>query len=64
MELGCVFLRCILGTVESFVVPSLIAIVGALFTGGLIGVIYWFIFGVRGNYMYFAKMVEHRDIAI
>jgi hypothetical protein len=45
-------------------VPSLIAIVGALFTGGIVGVIYWFIFGVRGNYMYFAKMVEHRDVAI
>jgi hypothetical protein len=42
-------------------VPALIAFVGALFTYGIFGVIYWFIFGVRGNYMYYRKIMRNLD---
>ncbi|MHB8753496.1 MAG: DUF2628 domain-containing protein [Candidatus Acidiferrales bacterium] len=37
-------------------VPALICVIGSIFTGGIIGVIYWFIFGARGNYMYYRKI--------
>jgi len=40
-------------------VPALIAFVGAIFTYGLVGVIYWFIFGARGNYMYYRKVTRN-----
>ena len=44
-------------------VPALIAFVGAMFTGGVIGVIYWFIFGARGNYMYYRKVTRNENPA-
>jgi zinc-ribbon domain/Protein of unknown function (DUF2628) len=44
-------------------VPALIAFVGALFTGGIVGVIYWFIFGARGNYMYYRKVTRNANPA-
>jgi hypothetical protein len=40
---------------------GLVAIVGSLFTAGIVGVIYWFIFGARGNYMYYKKIVKRRE---
>jgi len=39
-------------------VPALICFVGSIFTGGIAGVIYWFIFGARGNYMYYRKVTR------
>lgn len=45
-------------------VPALIAFVGAIFTDGLVGVIYWFIFAARGNYMYYCKELKNKDIPI
>ena len=44
--------------------PALICFIGSLLTGGILGIIYWFIFGARGNYMYFCKVVRQRDLAI
>ena len=38
--------------------PALIAVIGALFTAGIVGVVYWFIFGIRGNLMYYKKVVK------
>jgi hypothetical protein len=42
--------------------PALIAFGGAFFTGGVVGVIYWLVFGARGNYMYYSKIVKQKDI--
>lgn len=39
-------------------VPALICFVGSIFTGGIVGVIYWFIFGARGNYMHYRKITR------
>jgi hypothetical protein len=44
-------------------VPALIAFIGAIFTGGIVGVIYWFIFGARGNYMYYRKVTRNLNPA-
>jgi hypothetical protein len=44
-------------------VPALIAFVGSIFTGGLVGLIYWFIFGARGNYMYYRKVTRNLNPA-
>jgi hypothetical protein len=40
---------------------GLISIVGSFFTYGLVGIIYWFIFGVRGNYMYYSTIIKHQE---
>ena len=40
-------------------VPALIAFVGAIFTGGIVGLIYGFIFAARGNYMYYRKVTRN-----
>jgi len=44
--------------------PTLICFVGAIFTGGIVGVGYWFVFGARGNYMYYCKEIKHRDLPV
>lgn len=44
--------------------PALICIIGSIFTYGIIGVAYWFIFGIRGNYMYYNKVVKKKNIPI
>lgn len=43
--------------------PALICFVGSIFTYGVVGIVYWFIFGARGNYMYYCKLARRRDIA-
>ncbi len=40
---------------------GLVSIVGACLTGGVVAVIYWFIFGARGNYMYYRKVVKRQE---
>lgn len=44
--------------------PALICFVGAILTGGIVGVAYWFVFGARGNYMYYCKETKHRNIPV
>jgi hypothetical protein len=44
--------------------PTLICFIGAIFTGGIVGVAYWFVFGARGNYMYYCKEIKDRDIPV
>ena len=44
-------------------VPVLIAFIGSIFTGGIVGLIYWFIFGARGNYMYYRKVTRNLNPA-
>lgn len=44
-------------------VPALIAFVGSIFTGGIVGLIYWFILGARGNYMYYRKITRNLNPA-
>src|ERR1700722_20190446 len=40
---------------------GLVSIVGSFFTFGIVGMIYWFIFGARGNYMYYSTVVKRRE---
>lgn len=44
--------------------PTLICFIGAIFTGGIVGVAYWFVFGARGNYMYYCKEIKNRDLPV
>lgn len=44
--------------------PAVVCFVVSIFTGGVGGVVYWFIFAARGNYMYYCKAVKGKDIAI
>jgi RNA polymerase subunit RPABC4/transcription elongation factor Spt4 len=44
--------------------PTLICFIGAIFTGGIVGVAFWFVFGARGNYMYYCKEIKHRDLPV
>ncbi len=41
-----------------------ICFVAALFTWGIGGIAYWFIFGARGNYMYYAAHAKSKQIPI
>jgi hypothetical protein len=52
------------GLTKGLWLPSLICFVGAIFTGGFVGVVYWFVFGARGNYLYYCKEIKHRDLAV
>jgi hypothetical protein len=40
---------------------GLASIVGSFFTIELVGIVYWFIFGARGNYMYYSKVVKRQE---
>lgn len=40
---------------------GLVFFIGSLFTAGIVGIIYWFIFGARGNYMYYRKVVKRQE---
>jgi hypothetical protein len=42
-------------------VPALVAFVGSIFTGGIVGLIYWVIFAARGNYMYYRKIARNEN---
>ena len=42
----------------------LIALLGGLFTHGLVTIAYWFVFAARGNYMYYMVHVKRRQIPI
>jgi Double zinc ribbon len=44
--------------------PTLICFVAGFFTGGIVVVGYWFVFGARGNYIYYCKEVKHRDLPV
>ena len=41
-----------------------ICCVAAIFTWGIGGVVYWFIFGARGNYMYYAAHAKSKQVPI
>jgi len=45
-------------------VAPLIDIVGASATLGVVGVIYWFIFAIRGNYMYYSYIAKNKQLPI
>lgn len=57
------FLGAIWALTKGLWVPALICFVGAIFTGGVVGVIYWFIFGARGNYMFYRKVTRNLNPA-
>lgn len=42
----------------------IISIVASLFTGGIAAVVYWFIYGARGNYMYYCSNAKNKQIPI
>lgn len=46
------------GLAHELWLPALIAIVLGIFTGGIAAVVYWIIFGARGNLMYYKKVVK------
>lgn len=41
---------------------ALISIIGALLTNGVLGVVYWFVFGFRGTYIYYCAHVKRKQI--
>ena len=41
---------------------AIISILGAILTDGILGVVYWFIFGFRGTYIYYSAHVKHKQI--
>jgi hypothetical protein len=41
-----------------------ICIVASIFTYSIAGIIYWFIFGARGNYMYYCAYVKKKQLPI
>jgi hypothetical protein len=41
---------------------AIIALVVALLTGGVGGVVYWFVFGMRGNYIYYTLHVKKKQL--
>lgn len=41
-----------------------ICIVAAILTWGIAGIAYWFIFGARGNYMYYSAHARQKQVAI
>lgn len=43
---------------------SVICFVACIVTGGLAGIIFWVIFGVRGNYMYYNAYVKNKQLPI
>lgn len=43
-------------------IPALISILGGWFSYGIISFIYWFVFAIRGNYMYYNKAVKRKNI--
>lgn len=44
--------------------PAVICFLAGICTGGLGAVVYWFVFGARGNYMYYSKQVKQKDIPV
>lgn len=42
----------------------IICILISVVTGGVGGIIYWFVFGFRGNYMYYARHVKDKQLPI
>jgi hypothetical protein len=41
--------------------PGLVSIAGGFLTAGLVAILYWFVFGARGNYMYYSKVVKRQE---
>lgn len=44
--------------------PALVDLVLGFMTAGIVFVVYWLIFALRGNYMYYCKFVKNKDIFI
>lgn len=42
----------------------IVDIVASIFTYGIAGIAYWFIFGFRGNYMYYCAYVKNKQLPI
>jgi hypothetical protein len=42
----------------------LIALLGGLFTHGIVTLAYWFVFAARGNWMYYCAHVKQRQVPI
>lgn len=40
---------------------ALVAIIASIATGGVLGFVFWFIFGFRGNYIYYNKIVKDKQ---
>ena len=43
---------------------AVIAFIISIITSGIGGIIYWFIFGFRGTYMYYCSFVKHKQIVV
>jgi len=42
--------------------PFLVALIVSIMTSGIGGVVYWFIFGARGNYMYYCAKAKNKQL--
>ena len=43
---------------------SIICIVVSVITGGIAGIVYWFVFALRGNYLYYCSNVKNKQLVI
>lgn len=43
---------------------AVVALIASVVTAGVGGVVYWFIFGFRGTYMYYCSYVKHKQMII
>lgn len=43
---------------------SVIAIFATVLTGGVAGLVYWFVFAARGNYMYYSAYTKDKQLLI
>jgi len=58
------FLGAIWALTKGVWLAPVICIVASIFTYGIVAVIYWFIFGARGNYMYYCTYVKNKQLPI
>jgi len=52
------------GVTKGLWLAALIALVAAFLTAGIGGLLYCFIFGVRGNFMYYAAYVKRKQLPV
>lgn len=50
------------GFAKGLWLPSLIALVGGILTEGVVSIGYWFVFGIRGTYLYYSAYVKGKQL--
>ncbi len=52
------------GLTKGLWLSAIIAVLATILTSGIGGVVYWFIYGLRGNYMYYCKYTRGEQKAV